>query len=80
MRFGANYTPSRHWWHIWLDFDTPGTTDGICRDLDAIAALGLDHVRVFASWPVFQPNRGVVRPRAVAQLVELLRLAAAAAS
>ena len=78
MRFGANYTPSRHWWHVWLDFDTPGVTDGIRRDLDAIAGLGLDHVRVFASWPVFQPNRGVVRPRAVAQLVELVRLAAAA--
>ena len=78
MRFGANYTPSRHWWHVWLDFDTPGTTDGIRRDLDAIAGLGLDHIRVFASWPVFQPNRGVVRPRALAQLVELVRLAAAA--
>jgi hypothetical protein len=78
MRFGANYTPSQHWWHVWLDFDTPGVVDGIRRDLDAIAGLGLDHVRVFASWPVFQPNRGVVRPRAVAQLVELVRLAAAA--
>ncbi|OLB64200.1 MAG: glycosyl hydrolase [Actinobacteria bacterium 13_2_20CM_2_72_6] len=78
MRFGANYTPSQHWWHVWLDFDTPGVVDGIRRDFDAIAGLGLDHVRVFASWPVFQPNRGVVRPRAVAQLVELTRLAGAA--
>ncbi|OLE29484.1 MAG: glycosyl hydrolase [Actinobacteria bacterium 13_1_20CM_3_71_11] len=78
MRFGANYTPSQHWWHVWLDFDTPGVLDGIRRDLDAIAGLGLDHVRVFASWPVFQPNRGVIRPRAVAQLVELVRLAGAA--
>jgi hypothetical protein len=78
IRFGANYTPSQHWWHVWLDFDTPGVTDGIRRDLDAIAGLGLDHVRVFPSWPVFQPDRGRVRPRAVAQLVELLRLAAAA--
>ena len=78
MRFGANYTPSQHWWHVWLDFDTPGVVDGIRRDLDAVARLGLDHIRVFVSWPVFQPNRGVVRPRAVAQLVELTRLAAAA--
>jgi hypothetical protein len=77
-RFGANYTPSQHWWHVWLDFDTPGVTGTIRRDLDAIAGLGLDHVRVFPSWPVFQPDRGRVRPRAVAQLVELVRLAAAA--
>src|SRR5256714_1235902 len=78
MRFGANYTPSQHWWHVWLDFGSPGVVDGIRRDFDAIAGLALDHVRVFASWPVFQPNRGVVRPRAVAQLVELTRLAGAA--
>ena len=32
MRFGANYTPSQHWWHVWLDFDTPGVVDGIRRD------------------------------------------------
>ncbi len=78
IRFGANYTPSQHWWHVWLDFDTPGTTDAIRRDLDALAGLGLDHIRVFPTWPVFQPDRGRVRPRAVAQLVELVRLAAAA--
>ncbi|GAA0598368.1 cellulase family glycosylhydrolase [Kutzneria viridogrisea] len=74
MRFGANYTPSQQWWHAWLDFD-PGS---ISRDLDDLAGLGLDHVRVFPIWPVFQPNRGVVRERAVEQLLELVRLAAAA--
>jgi hypothetical protein len=78
VRFGVNYTPSEHWWHLWLDFDAPGVGEGICRDFDAIAALGLDHVRVFPIWPVFQPNRGVVRLRAVEHLVELVRLAAAA--
>ncbi|SHG44187.1 glycoside hydrolase 5 family protein [Streptoalloteichus hindustanus] len=71
-RFGANYTPSEHWWHTWLDFDP----DSVRRDLEGVAALGLDHVRVFCVWPVFQPNRGVVRPRALAQLVELARVAA----
>ena len=40
-------------------------------DLDSIAALGLDHVRVFPLWPVFQPNRTLIRPRAVEQLVAL---------
>jgi hypothetical protein len=78
VRFGANYTPSQHWWHVWLDFDTPGVTDALRRDLDAIAGLGLDHIRVFPVWSVFQPDRGRVRPRAVGQLVELVRLAAAA--
>lgn len=67
-RFGVNYTPARGWFHHWLDFDL----DEVRRDLDAIAALGLDHVRVFPLWPVFQPNRTLIRPRAVAQLVALV--------
>ena len=56
MRFGANYTPSRHWWHIWLDFDTPGTTDGIRRKVsdiihDAVGRLGENiQVRRFARY------------------------------
>lgn len=43
LRFGANYTPSRGWFHHWLDFDL----DEVRADLDSIAALGLDHIRVF---------------------------------
>lgn len=67
-RFGVNYTPSQGWFHHWLDFDL----DAVRRDLDAIAALGLDHVRVFPLWPIFQPNRTLIRPRAVEQLVALV--------
>ncbi|MFI5982729.1 glycosyl hydrolase [Streptomyces sp. NPDC051555] len=67
LRFGANYTPTRGWFHHWLDFDL----DEVKADLDSIAALGLDHVRVFPLWPLFQPNRTLIRPRAVEQLVEL---------
>jgi hypothetical protein len=74
MRFGANYTPSKHWWHTWLDFEP----DSIRRDLDQLAGLGLDHVRVFPIWSVFQPNRGVVREKAVEQLLDMVRLAAQA--
>jgi endo-1,4-beta-mannosidase len=74
MRFGANYTPAKHWWHTWLDFEP----DFIRRDLDQVAGLGLDHVRVFPVWPVFQPNRGVVREKAVEQLLELIHIAAEA--
>ncbi|CAL9354230.1 glycoside hydrolase 5 family protein [Streptomyces sp. enrichment culture] len=71
-RFGVNYTPSRDWFHHWLDFDL----DAVRTDLDAIASLGLDHIRVFPLWPVFQPNRAVVRPRAVEHLVQLVDAAA----
>ncbi|WP_019544420.1 glycoside hydrolase 5 family protein [Streptomyces sulphureus] len=66
-RFGVNYTPAQGWFHHWLDFDL----DAVRTDLDAIASLGLDHVRVFPLWPVFQPNRSLIRPRAVEQLLQL---------
>lgn len=66
-RFGANYAPTRGWFHHWLDFDL----DEVKADLDSLAGLGLDHVRVFPLWPLFQPNRALIRPRAVEQLVEL---------
>ncbi|MFH9706490.1 glycosyl hydrolase [Streptomyces luteogriseus] len=72
VRFGVNYTPSEGWFHHWLDFDL----DSVRADLDSIAALGLDHVRVFPLWPYFQPNRTLVRPRAVEQLVALADAAA----
>ncbi|MFG2824820.1 glycosyl hydrolase [Kitasatospora sp. NPDC048365] len=71
-RFGVNYTPSQGWFHHWLDFDP----DSVRADLDSIAALGLDHVRVFPLWPLFQPNRTLIRPRAVEQLAELVDAAA----
>ncbi|UXY31313.1 glycoside hydrolase 5 family protein [Streptomyces sp. HUAS TT20] len=67
VRFGVNYTPSEGWFHHWLDFDL----DSVRADLDSIAALGLDHIRVFPLWPYFQPNRTLIRPRAVEQLVAL---------
>ncbi|MFV0126289.1 glycoside hydrolase 5 family protein [Streptomyces sp. HMX112] len=64
VRLGANYTPSAGWFHHWLDFEI----DDIRKDFDSLAALGLDHVRVFALWPLFQPNRTLIRGRAVEQL------------
>ncbi|MHA5048962.1 glycoside hydrolase 5 family protein [Streptomyces sp. SD15] len=72
VRFGVNYTPSAGWFHHWLDFDL----DSVRADLDSIAALGLDHIRVFPLWPYFQPNRTLIRPRAVEQLVTLADAAA----
>ncbi|MFE5295859.1 glycosyl hydrolase [Streptomyces sp. NPDC056632] len=67
-RFGVNYTPSQGWFHHWLDFDL----DAVRADLDSVAALGLDHVRVFPLWPLFQPNRTLIRPRALDQLGALV--------
>ncbi|MFJ2866466.1 glycosyl hydrolase [Kitasatospora sp. NPDC087314] len=67
-RFGVNYTPTAGWFHHWLDFDL----DAVRADLDSVAALGLDHVRVFPLWPLFQPNRTLIRPRAVDQLAALV--------
>ncbi|QEA27661.1 glycosyl hydrolase [Microbacterium sp. CBA3102] len=61
LRFGANYTPSKNWMHSWLDF----TPDDVRRDFAALAELGLDHVRVFPLWTVLQPNRTLIREKAV---------------
>lgn len=72
MRFGVNYTPSTGWFHHWLDF----SIDDVRADFESIAALGLDHVRVFPLWPVFQPNRGLVRPAALDQLRAMVDAAA----
>ncbi len=49
-RFGVNYTPSHNWWFCWNDWNA----DPIRRDLDAIAALGADHLRLMLIWPFFQ--------------------------
>ncbi len=48
-RFGVNYTPSRNWWFCWNDWDA----GPIRRDLDALAALGADHLRIMLIWPFF---------------------------
>ncbi|WP_128981965.1 glycoside hydrolase 5 family protein [Streptomyces roseicoloratus] len=71
-RFGVNYTPSQGWFHHWLDFDL----EAIRADLDSVAALGLDHIRAFPLWPLFQPNRTLIRPQALDQLGRLVDAAA----
>ena len=69
-RFGVNYTPSHNWWFCWNDWDA----DPIKRDLDAIAALGADHMRLMLVWPFFQPNPKWVSPAHLARLDQLLTL------
>jgi endo-1,4-beta-mannosidase len=69
-RFGVNYTPSHNWWFCWNDWDP----DPIRRDLDAIAALGADHLRLMLIWPFFQPNPKWVSTAHLERLDQLLGL------
>jgi endo-1,4-beta-mannosidase len=71
-RFGVNYTPSHNWWFCWNDWNA----DPIRRDLDAIAALGTDHLRLMLIWPFFQPNPRWVSPAHPERLDQLITLMA----
>lgn len=71
-RFGVNYVPSGDWFYSWLS----PRWDAIRRDLDAIASLGLDHIRVLPLWPVLQPNRTLIREQALVDVRRLVELAA----
>ena len=51
-RFGVNYVPSRNWYYCYNDWQP----EDIRRDLDTVAALGADHIRLMLIWPWFQPN------------------------
>lgn len=71
MRFGVNYTPAVGWFHSWLDFSAADTA----RDLEAIASLGADHVRIFPLWPVVQPNRTLIRASALRDVATVVDIA-----
>lgn len=71
-RFGVNYVPSRNWWCSWNDFDA----SAIARDLDSVASVGLDHIRIMLLWPYFQPNPAWVSPAHLARFERLMTLAA----
>ena len=70
-RFGMNYTPTRNWWYCWNDFHS----DDVARDLDAIAGLGADHIRIMLIWPYFQPDPQVVSMAHLDRLDTLMTLA-----
>ena len=74
LRFGVNYTPSNGWFYSWLE----PSWDDVRRDFDAIATLGLDHVRIFPLWPLLQPNRATIRRRALEDVRTTVELASAA--
>ena len=69
-RFGVNYTPSKNWWFCWNEWDA----DPIKRDLDGIASLGADHLRILLIWPYFQPNPKWISPVHLERLDQLLTL------
>jgi hypothetical protein len=71
MRFGVNHTPSTGWFHSWLDFSAADTA----RDMEAIASLGADHVRIFPLWPVVQPNRTLIRESALRDVATVVDIA-----
>lgn len=70
-RFGVNYVPRAGWFYSWLELDPAE----IRRDFEAIAALGLDHVRVFPFWPILQPNRTLIRGKALEDVRTVVQLA-----
>jgi len=72
MRLGVNYTPSAGWFHSWLDLDPAA----VRRDLEDIASLGVDHVRLFPLWELVQPNRGLIRPAALEDIGTVIGIAA----
>ncbi|KQO61195.1 glycoside hydrolase 5 family protein [Curtobacterium sp. Leaf261] len=71
MRFGVNYTPAVGWFHSWLDF----TPSDVARDLEQIASLGVDHVRIFPLWPLIQPNRTLIRSSALEDVATVVDIA-----
>jgi endo-1,4-beta-mannosidase len=75
IRFGLNYVPRKNWWYCWSDWDAKSIRD----DFEAIAGLGMDHIRIQCLWPLFQPGMNFVSARLLDRLHELLDLAHGAA-
>lgn len=71
-RFGVNYTPSKDWMFQWMAIEP----DVVRADFEAIAGLGADHVRVFPLWPTLQPNRTLIRQRALDDIALVADVAA----
>lgn len=72
VRFGVNHTPRQGWFHSWLDLDL----DAVGEDLTALRDIGADHVRIFPLWTLLQPNRGLIRPRALDDVRAVVDVAA----
>ena len=70
-RFGVNYVPSGAWWYAWMDWNGAQIQD----NLEQIASLGMDHIRIHCLWHLFQPNPNRTSEIALTRLYELLDIA-----
>jgi hypothetical protein len=70
-RFGVNYTPLKNWYYCWNEWDV----DAIQRDLEVMAGLGVDHLRLQLIWPYFQPNPTYVSEAHLGRLRQFMRIA-----
>lgn len=71
-RFGVNLVPSRDWYYVYNAWHIASLE----RDLDQVAALGADHIRLMVVWPWFQTNPRTVSQTHLDRLDELVRAAA----
>jgi hypothetical protein len=71
-RFGVNYVPSQNWYYCYNDWKP----EDIRRDMEAIADLGADHIRMMVIWPWFQPNPAQVSSIHLDHLEEMLTISA----
>lgn len=69
--FGANYIPSGNWLYTWVDWNP----SQVARDMESLAGLGLDHVRIQCLWPLLQPNGSFTSPVMLDRLRETVQIA-----
>ena len=74
FRLGVNYWPASSAMAWWSRFDLGEVT----RDLERLAATGMDSVRLFLLWEAFQPSPDGVDREMLARLVEVADIAQAA--
>ncbi|MDK8099185.1 MAG: hypothetical protein E6700_01835 [Winkia neuii] len=71
MKIGVNYVPRVGWFYQWAHLDKAALRD----DFQAIAEIGLDHVRLFPLWPLLQPNRALISDSALADVEAMAQVA-----
>jgi endo-1,4-beta-mannosidase len=74
FRLGVNYWPASSAMAWWSRFDRAEVT----RDIERVAATGMDSVRLFLLWEAFQPSSDGVDREMLVRLVEVADIAEAA--
>lgn len=72
-RFGLNYVPSKNWYYCYNDWSLAH----IRADMERMASLGIDHLRVMVVWPYFQTTPRTVSNAHLDRLDQLMQAAAA---